>query len=398
MPGRAAQFLCAYIALIAIAFTPVGAGAEDSQRVADPAPVVMIDEDYFSAGSSAELDKRIEGDAFLAGGRAAVRGPVKGDVVLVGGDISVADTVGQNMYAAGGSLVLSSQVGGNARLASGQVIISQRGGIVGKATIAAVTFRLAGRVGRYLVVYAESVRVDGEVGGDLYVTARSIEIGPDAKIHGKLLYRSPQQAKIDPAASIAGGVTREELAWPRQEADSIARIATWISVGLIALSLLVVGAIMLLAFPDFSAAAALTVRSDAWKSLGLGFALLLCVPVGAILLMITVVGMPLGLLLLFFYPVMLLLGYLTGALFLGDRMAGWMAKRRGVVVKPGWRYVALALVLVALLVVGKIPFAGVVVLFLILLCGLGAFWLRAFRGYARKPVSPADAQIGLDLV
>ena len=178
----------------------------------------------------------------------------------------------------------------------------------------------------------------------------------------------------------------------------MARVATWISIGLLALSLLVVGAIMILAFPDFSAAAALTVRSDAWKSLGLGFALLLCVPVGAVLLMITVVGVPLGMLLLFFYPVMLLLGYLTGALFLGDRVATWIAKRRGVVVKPGWRYIALALALVALLLVSKIPFAGIVVLFLVLLVGLGAFWLRAYRGYAKKPMSPADTQIGLDLV
>ena len=99
-----------------------------------------------------------------------------------------------------------------------------------------------------------------------------------------------------------------------------------------------------------------------------------------------------------FYPVMLLLGYLTGALFLGDRVATWIAKRRGVVVKPGWRYIALALALVALLLVSKVPFAGIVVLFLVLLVGLGAFWLRAYRGYAKKPMPPADTQIGLDLV
>jgi cytoskeletal protein CcmA (bactofilin family) len=181
----------------------------------------MIDEDYFSAGGSAELDKRVEGDAFLAGGRVAVRGPVKGDAVLAGGDINLSDTVGQNLYAAGGSVVLSSQVAGNARIA-GQVTISQRGGIVGK-TVGAAGFRLSGRVGRYLVVYAESVRIDGEVGGDLRIAARSVEIGPDAKIYGKLIYRSPHPAKIDPAAVIAGGVTHVELSWPRQEVDSIAR-------------------------------------------------------------------------------------------------------------------------------------------------------------------------------
>jgi hypothetical protein len=374
------------------------ADADEIQRVPETPPAVMIDEDYFSVAGSAELDKRVEGDAFLCGGRVAVRGPVKGDVVLAGGDVIVSDTVGQNLYAAGGSIVLSSQIVGNARVAGGHVTISQRGGIVGKATVAAASFRLSGRVGRYLVVYAESVRVDGEVGGDLRIVARSIEIGPDAKIYGKLIYRSPQAAKIDPAAMIVGGATHIELNWPRQEVDWMARLATWISLIVLMLSLLVVGAIMILAFPGFSADAALTVRSDPWKSIGLGFALLLCIPVGAILFMLTVVGIPLGTLLLFFFPVMLLLGYLTGALFLGDRVAGWLARRRGVVVKPGWRYVALAVALLVLLLACRIPFAGGVIAFVVLLLGLGAFWLRAYRGYARKPAPPESSGLGLDLV
>jgi cytoskeletal protein CcmA (bactofilin family) len=399
MTNRAWQFFSvAGPALIIAVVGTSRADVDESVRAPEIAHAVMIDEDYFSAGGSAELDKRVEGDAFLAGGRVAVRGPVKGDAVLAGGDINLSDTVGQNLYAAGASIVISSQVAGSARIAGGQVTLSQRGGIVGKATVGAASFRLSGRVGRYLVVYAESVRIDGEVGGDLRIAARTVELGPDAKIYGKLIYRSPHAAKIDPAAVIAGGVTHVELAWPREEVDSLARIATWVSVILLMLSLLVVGAIMILAFPDFSASAALTVRSDPWRSLALGFALLLCIPVGAILFMVTIVGIPLGMLLLFFYPVMLLLGYLTGALFLADRVAGWLATRRGVIVKPAWRYVALAVALLVLLLACKIPYAGGVIAFLVLLLGLGAFWLRAFRGYARESAPGESPRVGLDLV
>jgi len=359
---------------------------------------VMVDEDYFSAGGSAELDKRVEGDAFLSGARVAVRGPVKGDAVLAGGDINIADTVGQDLYAAGGTIAVSGQVTGNARIAGGQVTLAQRGGIAGKATIAAARLHLSGRVGRYLVVYAESVRIDGEVGGDLRIAARSVEIGPEAQIGGKLTYRSPQPAKIDPRAVIAGGVTHTETDWPRGQVDSIVRVATLVSLGLLLLSLLVVGAIMILAFPEFSAGAANTVRSDPWKSLGLGFSLVLCIPAAAILFMVTVIGIPLGTALLCFYPLMLLLGYLTGALFLGDRAAGWVARRRGVVVKPAWRFGALALALLALLLVARIPFAGGLLVFVILLAGLGGFWIRAYRAYVKKPPLGDSARLGLDLV
>ena len=100
----------------------------------------------------------------------------------------------------------------------------------------------------------------------------------------------------------------------------------------------------------------------------------------ATLFMITVIGIPLGVAVLLFYPVMLLLGFLTGALFLSDRAAIWIAQRRGAAVRPGWRYAALAASLLALLLVCKIPFAGCVIAFVVALFGLGAFWICAYRG------------------
>ena len=380
-----------------VSFVTAWAGAGNSQEAAW-AGAVMMDEDYFCAGGNAELDKRVEGDAFLSGGRVAVRGPVKGDVAVAGGDISAADTVGQDLYAAGGSVAVSGQVAGNARIAGAQVTISQRGGIGGKATVAAANLRMAGRVGRYLAVYAESVRIDGEVGGDLRIVARSVEIGPEARIGGKLIYRSPQLAKIDATAVIAGGATHVPVEWPSGSLGSLARVATWISIVLLLLGLLLVGLIMIVAFPKFSAAAPHTVRSDPWKSLALGFCLLLCLPVAAIVFMVTVIGIPLGVTVLLFYPVMLLLGFITGALFLSDRVAIWIAKRRGVAVKPGWRYAALGFSLLALLLVCKIPSAGCVVAFVVLLFGLGAFWICVYRDYLQRGPAQEPSPLGLVLV
>jgi hypothetical protein len=36
--------------------------------------------------------------------------------------------------------------------------------------------------------------------------------------------------------------------------------------------------------------------------------------------------------------------------------------------------------------------------FLILLLGLGAFWMRAYRGYVKKPPPEEVSQLGLDLL
>lgn len=371
----------------------------DAEEIAVPANrAVMIDEDYFSIGANPELDKRVDGDAFLAGGRVAMRGPVKGDVVLAGGDAIVTDTVAQDLYAAGGSVALSGQVVGNARLAGAHVTISPRGGVGGKATVAAGSFRLAGRVGRYLLVYADSVRIEGEVGGDLRVVANSIVIGPEARINGRLIYRSGSPARIEPTATIVGGVTREGDGRSESGPQHPFPAAELVSLLLLAASLLVVGGILIVVFPNFSALAAQTVRSNPWKSLSLGFALLLCLPAAGLLFMVSVIGIPLGLLLLLLYPIMLLLGYLNGLLFLADRFAGWIAIRRGFVMTTRGRLAALALVVLAVLLAVKIPYAGGLLVFVVLLAGLGAFWLRAYRGYVARPAVEGTPQPGLDVV
>ena len=139
-------------------------------------------------------------------------------------------------------------------------------------------------------------------------------------------------------------------------------------------------------------------RSDPWKSLALGFCLLLCLPVAAILFMLTIIGIPLGVAVLLVYPVMLLLGFITGALFLGDRVVLWIAKQRGVAIKPVWRYAALSASLLALLLVCKVPWVGCAVALLVTLFGSGAFWICAYRGYLQQGPAQESPPHGLDLV
>jgi hypothetical protein len=373
------------VTLFALCWAALQARAEHAPAAAAS---VMIDEDMFASGSSIEIDRRVDGDAFLAGGRVAVRAPVKGDVAVAGGDVHIADTVGQDLYAAGGSVALSAQVVGNARLAGAHVTLSPRGGVGGRAIVAADTLTMSGRVGRYLVVYAQTVRINGEVGGDLRITARSIEIGPDAKIGGKLQYRSAQPASIDPHASILGGISRNALDWPREEMGAFARAFAWISLVLLLLGTLMVGLLLIAIFPRFTSAAGATVRTRPWAAAAVGFALVLCVPVAALLLLVSFIGAPFGLLLLFVYPAWLMLGYLIGVLAIADRAVAWWARKRGRNVSAAARMVALAIALLLLWLAAGVPVAGVLLACVLLLLGLGAAAIEAYRRYA-APFGPS---------
>jgi hypothetical protein len=142
-------------------------------------------------------------------------------------------------------------------------------------------------------------------------------------------------------------------------------------------------------FPRYSAAAGEVAWQRPWASLAVGFALVLCVPVAAVLLMVSVLGAPLGALLLMLYPVLLMMGYVTGAIAIGDAVLARWARRRGRKVTTGGRIVALLLALLVLLLLIRIPFGGLLVIAVVLLLGLGAATIQAHRRYAGVGAAPA---------
>jgi hypothetical protein len=103
-----------------------------------------------------------------------------------------------------------------------------------------------------------------------------------------------------------------------------------------------------------------------------------CVPFVAIVLLITIVGIPLALLLMSLYLLVLFLGWVTAALFLAQR--GLAALRPGRVTTRGWQLLALLLGLVALWLLKEIPLVGGLIGFVALLAGIGALTWRAFNG------------------
>jgi hypothetical protein len=109
-------------------------------------------------------------------------------------------------------------------------------------------------------------------------------------------------------------------------------------------------------------------------SLLLGFVLLVCMPIAALLLIVTLIGIPLGLLIIALYLALLPLGYVSAAVGLGDW--GLQRLRAAAAAHLGWRIGAAATALVALALLGAIPWLGSWIGFAALLAGLGALLLQ----------------------
>jgi hypothetical protein len=263
----------------------------------------------------------------------------------------------------------------------------ERGAVVGsRAWLGGGDVAVAGTVGGGLRVAGGHVLIDGPVHGDVQVESDSLEIGPAAQIEGDVIHRGRGEPRVDPGAHIAGRVEHHRPAAPRP-----ARAFAFLWWLLLLPALFVTGAVLITLFPRFTPAAAQTIATDTWRSLGVGAIALVAAPALTVGLFVTGVGFPLALLLLAGYFAALLLGYLVSALYLG-RVGVTRLGGRGREPSRGALVVGL---LVALLVLGLlrlVPILGGLVSLAALLFGTGAFLIQLYRTYrgggAARPATP----------
>ncbi|HET7362960.1 MAG TPA: polymer-forming cytoskeletal protein [Burkholderiales bacterium] len=313
----------------------------------------------------------MRGDLIAAGGELRVTAPVAGDLVVAGGSVRLDGAVEHNVYAAGGQVGFDGAAARNARIAGGSVAIGPRARIGGNASLAGGQVEMRGSIGGYLQAGAGHVLIDGPVAGDVDASAGDVELGPRARIAGKLRYRAKAPLNMDPAAQVAGGVERLEL--PRHPTPPPrwlfrAGFVIW------SLGLVVLAAVLAWLLPAFSARVADNARRRFGWSLLTGFVALVAVPPAVLVLMVTVVGLPLAILTALAYAALMLVGYVASGIAIGNAaLARWQAERAA---HTGWRVAAAAAGTLILSLVALIPWLGGLVAFLALLAGIGALLLE----------------------
>ena len=340
----------------------------------------QVDNDRFVAGGSVRQTRPVEGDLFGVGGNVDLAANVRGDAVLAGGDVRVRESVAQDLYAGGGNVRVEAAVGRNARLAGGNVEVAAPASIAGNLSVAGGTVEIRAPVGGNVQVAGGDVLIDAAVTGDVRVSSGSLELGPNARIGGKLVHRGPEKIRRDPAAQVGGGIERgpSVRVGGGEKRRHAMGIGGWLwSLGLIALAGFIAGV-----FPTGSRSMGERLRNDPGIGLLLGFIALVCIPIAAVILMVTIIGIPLALAVLLLYFLMLIVGYAAVGVMLGDTALARLRSQDAA--RAGWRVGAAMAAMLALALLSRIPFVGGLVTFVVLLAGLGAIVL-AIRARASAP-------------
>ena len=278
--------------------------------------------------------------------------------------IESGEVVDDDLYAAGSTITIDGTVNGDLWAAGGTININ--GTVKGDVVVAVSTLNIDGEVGQTVRVVGATININGSIGGDLMIGGNSVTIGSTAAIGGDLTYFSNNDAEIHPSAIIGGKITRNltKLEWPFKWgllANILVRLLAFLMV-------LLIGVVIVLMMPRRMALMADTIKTKPWFSLGWGAIILFGVPIAAIIVCVTIVGIPLGLVTLALWGIAIYLSQIVVALFIGRWIIGYFAKTdsRGVMVG------ALALGLAILCLLRIIPYAGFFIGLAAVLFGLGA--------------------------
>jgi len=323
--------------------------------------------DYFAFGPHVEISGTVHGDVYAAGGDVLVDGVIDGDLIVAGGTVTVSGTVAQDARVAGGTVSVSGQIGRNASIAGGDVHVTEAAHVHGTLLAGAGNAQLAGEIDHDVRVGAGSLTVSNRIGGDLAVVAANIRLTSKASIGKNVRYWSEEEPSIDEGATVGGTVSRREI--PESVKGERFRRG-WAGLRLAAgavsaVSTLVLGLLLLWVYPIFTQQVAATIQERPWLSLGVGGALLIGVPLVVLLCMVTIAGIPIGLMLGALYLVTLYVGRVFVVFWAGQRVLRWASAAPS----PAWAFVT-GLVLYSLLAL--IPLIGNLVALVAMVAGLGA--------------------------
>jgi cytoskeletal protein CcmA (bactofilin family) len=334
---------------------------------------VTMDGPGFFGGSAVRIDGNVDGTTFAFGQNITVNGDINGDLIIAGQTLTINGKVNGNIYGAGQSLTIRGQGMRDVFLGAQDINLAKESVIGRDLFFGGQTLIFEGAVARDLRGGGMDIDLNGQVGRNAELEAESIRLTDNAVINGDLLYTSAKEAFIAPGAQITGRTDwtyREPEAPPQMRPHRLTMASTYWGMLINMAGTFIIWLVVKLWQPEYWAKASGHISETPLKTLGVGALVLIVVPILTVLVMLTVIGIPLGVITGLIYGVSLYLSKIVVAVFIG----AWLSKRLGwpEIHKGMWLFLLGLLILMALM---QIPYLGLLIRLLVVFAGIGALAL-----------------------
>lgn len=366
-------------------------------------PVMAV---RIESGRNVTIDKPVYEDVYITGGEIMINAPVYGDLIVAGGTVVINDSIYNDILAAGGTITFNGYVGDDIRCAGGKLnimkdvpgdviltggniwisedavignLISAGGKIVldgqvaGSIKTMSGKFQLNGNVMKDIDCRGGEIVINGIVRGKSVLAAGSrLTIGNSAVFFNDVRYWSPSrhvsfnnsikkgQAIYDASLQITSGQ------WYFLGFSSMLALVWYL--GTVFITIMIIQYL----FSRTMKKAGETAYNKAMPSLGYGVLFWLGTPVAAAVAFITVVGLPVGVLVLFSYIILAIFaGTITSVV-----AANWLNSRS----LSNWSYWRMVFFAFGIFIVFKLvsftPFFGWFIFALLVCISFGSILLN----------------------
>lgn len=361
------------IALVSIFLIPSIAFALNFEVGEEILSSEVINDDYYAAGGTIQMESDVNGDLILLGGRIFVNSVVSQDLMLLGADIIVRGEIKDDVRIAGGNVTIDAIIKDDLILAGGNIELGENGFVGSDITVAGGNITINGMINGDLQGTGKNIYINNVIKGNVgLIGVDNLIFGPNGKVMGNLIYRSPSPSKTVSKETVKGVVTYESAQLPASKKEM--EVIFWsLFAGFSVFSLLTLlfaGLIFLALFRFYMINSAKTVYKKPLASLGIGFLVLILPPILAVLFLITGIGWPFFFILIASWLIALYAAKLIAVLVISLKLVPVKDKSSFVRAYGSFALGALLLTLLML-----IPIVGWIIEFILVVMGLGAITL-----------------------
>jgi len=314
------------------------------------ADTVEIDDDLFTGGQNININGHIRGDLVAAGMSATLDGEVDGSVAAFVYDLKMCGDCRNSVRVFARRIDIDGHIERNLMAFGEEVIIGTHGWVEKDIHFGASTVLIQGHVGGKLEGSGDKVYISGQIDGDVKIEAPEVVVQPTAIIGGNLTTTGYKEPKIEPGAQILGETTHST---PKKKEPKGYSFLSFLCDAWSFLALALTGGVLLGFFGGFTLDVTQQIKTHWLKSLGLGFVFFVGLPIAAVILIVTLIGIPLGVVVLAGWGLLCYLAKVFIAIIVGD----WLLRklRGGRSPKAFWSMILGVVVIILAL---KIPFFG----------------------------------------
>lgn len=318
-----------YLLFIITLYIPVTAFAETVLRIGENVSVdadQVVDGDYYiSAGpfGNTTMSGSVAQDMYAFGGFVATNGSIGNDLTIVSGSSEIHGSIADDVRIVSGQVTIADHIGGDLFVIAGSLKMLSSASVDGDVIFFGGSAELSGKIDGSVLGTSEKMRIDGEIGKDINIkTVSALTLGEKANVGGVVRYISTQKLVRSQTAVVTGEVIYNE------DTSDILDVATRTRHALIPVFVTLFATLSLYLFfrkelqllVDF-------IHTVPVKSAVIGLGVLVLGPIVSMLLMVTVLGVLVGVMSAGLVLLAYIVGYSSAGIVLGSYVSALFTKK-----------------------------------------------------------------------